>query len=204
MYLYFSWSGILYGLVERTIQDGSVPEVPDQQSPKLNVLIYGFDSLSRNSFIRKLPKSYEYLTNQLKGDVLQGYNIVGDGTPQALIPLLTGFNELELPETRKRMANSKYVDEAFPFVWKEYEREGYLTAFNEDIPSVGTFSYRLNGFKNTPTTHYMRTYYLAIEPEIRNYQQLCVGKQPRHQVMMNYTTQVGFMDIRHIFQLNVL
>lgn len=192
MFALYSWSGIVYGLAERTVPSEQATLEAKQRPPKLNVLIYGFDSLSRNSFIRKLPKSYEYLTNQLKGNVLQGYNIVGDGTPQALIPLLTGFNELELPETRKRMKNSQYVDEAFPFVWKEYEREGYVTAFNEDIPNVGTFSYRLNGFKDTPTTHYLRTYYLAIDPEIRNYKRLCVGKLPRHQVMLNYTAQVGF------------
>jgi hypothetical protein len=45
----------------------------------MNVLMYGFDSLSRNAFIRKLPKAYSYLTNELEADVLKGYNIVGDG-----------------------------------------------------------------------------------------------------------------------------
>lgn len=55
-----------------------------------NVIMFGFDSMSRNAFIRKLPKAYKYLTNELKADVLKGYNIIGDGTPQALIPLLTG------------------------------------------------------------------------------------------------------------------
>lgn len=49
--------------------------------------MFGFDSLSRNAWIRKLPKSYEYMTKHLHADVLQGYNIVGDGTPQALIPV---------------------------------------------------------------------------------------------------------------------
>lgn len=180
----------MYGLSERTVPTEKNQAKTTLEPTKLNVLMYGFDSLSRNSFIRKLPQSYDFLTNDLKGDVLQGYNIVGDGTPQALIPILTGFNELELPETRKRMKNSMYVDEAYPFIWKDYEREGYVTAFNEDIPNVGTFSYRLNGFRAKPTTHYMRTYYLAIDPEIRNYKRLCVGKQARHQVMMNYTTQV--------------
>lgn len=52
-----------------------------------NVIMFGFDSLSRNAFIRKLPKAYRYLTKTLKGNVLQGYNIVGDGTPQAIIPV---------------------------------------------------------------------------------------------------------------------
>lgn len=146
----------------------------------------GFDSLSRNAFIRKLPKSYSYLTNELLADVLLGYNIVGDGTPQALIPILTGFTELELPETRKRKFSSTYVN-SYPMIWKEYEKAGYVTAFNEDQPNIGTFSYRLNGFKKQPTDHYLRTYYQAIEGELRNYKKLCVGSRPRHQVMLDYT-----------------
>jgi hypothetical protein len=81
--------------------------------------------MSRNAFIRKLPKSYEYLTKVLKADVLKGYNIVGDGTPQALIPLLTGYTELELPETRKRKFSSAYVN-TYPFIWKDYQKAGYV------------------------------------------------------------------------------
>lgn len=79
-------------------------KVPDK-GLKLNVLMFGFDSLSRNTFIRKLPKSYRYLKTNLNSLILEGYNIVGDGTPQALIPILTGKIELELPDTRKRMGS---------------------------------------------------------------------------------------------------
>lgn len=60
-----------------------------KESLKLNVLIMGFDSLSRMTFMRKLPKAYKKLQS-LGAIVLEGYNILGDGTPQALIPLLTG------------------------------------------------------------------------------------------------------------------
>lgn len=60
-----------------------------KDSLQLNVLIFGFDSLSRMTFMRKLPKSYKKLKS-LGSIVLQGYNILGDGTPQAIIPLLTG------------------------------------------------------------------------------------------------------------------
>lgn len=60
---------------------------------KLNVLIFGFDSLSRMTFMRKLPKSYSKLKS-LGAIVLKGYNIIGDGTPQALIPILTGTSNI--------------------------------------------------------------------------------------------------------------
>lgn len=108
--------------------------------------MFGFDSISRNSFIRKLPNSYAYFTNVLGGIVLKGYNIIGDGTPQALIPILTGKTELELPDTRKRVFNSKFVN-AYPFVWNDYRDAGYVTGFFEDVAELGTFTYRLNGFK---------------------------------------------------------
>ena len=75
----------------------SDPDILDRVSwehvPKnalqLNVLMFGFDSLSRMMFMRKLPKSYAKLKS-LGAIVLEGYNILGDGTPQAIIPLLTG------------------------------------------------------------------------------------------------------------------
>lgn len=179
------WTGILFGIRE----DRNLLERRSwSKETPLNVLMLGYDSLSRNAFVRKLPKTYKYLTKYLKADVLQGYNIVGDGTPQALIPLLTGFTELELPETRKRMKNSEYVN-IYPMVWSEYEKYGYITSFNEDVPYIGTFSYRLNGFDDQPTDHYMRTYYLALESQLSYYKRLCVGAQPRHKVMLDYTKE---------------
>lgn len=64
-----------------------LPEVGITNEMPFNVIMFGFDSLSRNAWIRKLPKTYAYMTDHLKADILQGYNIVGDGTPQALIPV---------------------------------------------------------------------------------------------------------------------
>lgn len=155
-------------------------------SLKLNVLMFGFDSLSRNTFIRKLPKTYQYLKNDLNTLVLEGYNIIGDGTPQALIPILTGKIELELPETRKRMGQKAQYVNIYPMVWKEYKEMGYITGFMEDVYHIGTFTYRLKGFKEQPTHHYMRTFYLAAEKYFSSYNKFCMGGVPRHTVMLNY------------------
>lgn len=73
------------------------------------------------------------------------YNIVGDGTPQALIPILTGKTELELPDTRKRIPNAQFVD-SYPFIWNDYKSFGYVTAYGEDLADQGIFQYRLKGF----------------------------------------------------------
>ncbi|XP_076238504.1 uncharacterized protein LOC143181785 [Calliopsis andreniformis] len=185
------WHSIMAGVKEN-------PEVKQknrwdnvaENALKLNVLMFGFDSLSRNTFIRKLPKTYQYLKEYLGTLVLKGYNIVGDGTPQALIPILTGKIELELPDTRKRMGlKANYVN-VYPMIWNEYKKNGYITGFMEDVHHIGTFTYRLKGFKEQPTDHYMRTYYLAATPYFRYYNKFCVGSIPRHMVMLNYIKEI--------------
>lgn len=108
-----------------------------------------------------------------------------------MLQLLTGHTELELPETRKRIAESGFVN-SYPLVFYEYGRHGYVSAFNEDVPHIGTFSYRLNGFQEQPTTHYMRTFYLAFQRESNRHKRLCVGDTPRHKVMFDYTQKVIF------------
>ena len=70
----------------------------------------------------KLTKTYKYFTKYLKGFVFNGYNIVGDGTPQALIPIFTGNTELELPKTLKRLAKKKSVD-VYPMVWNDFRKK---------------------------------------------------------------------------------
>nr|XP_031846377.1 uncharacterized protein LOC116432971 [Nomia melanderi] len=157
---------------------------------KLNVLMLGFDSLSRNTFIRKLPKTYQYLKEDLGALVLEGYNIVGDGTPQALIPILTGKIELELPDTRKRMGQKAKFVNVYPMIWNQYKKQGYITGFMEDVHHIGTFTYRLKGFKEQPTDHYMRTYYLAATPYFRYFNKFCIGSIPLHMVMLNYMKEI--------------
>lgn len=67
---------------------GIVPKTDFQARP--NILMFGLDSLSHLSFQRKLPKTYKYLQDDLGAVILDGYNIVGDATTAALIPILTG------------------------------------------------------------------------------------------------------------------
>ena len=101
-------------------------------------MFIGLDSVSRIKWLKQLPKSTEYLLNTLKSSVLSGYNIFGDGTPAALIPILTGKHESELPSTLKTDSKGLNVDVAYPFIWKTMEDKlNYSTLFNEDWPNTG-------------------------------------------------------------------
>ncbi|XP_045168547.2 uncharacterized protein LOC123531552 [Mercenaria mercenaria] len=131
------------------------------RSENFNVLMLGLDSVSRHMYMRLLPKTHKYFTEVLGGSLLEGYNIVGDGTTQALMPLLTGKRETEIPETRRGKAGARYVDELLEFIWKRYEKKGYVTQWAEDTPESSAFNLRLLGFKTQPVIHYMRPFYLA-------------------------------------------
>ena len=156
-----------------------------QKSMGMNVLMFGFDSVSRMTWMRNLPKSHSYFTNELGGYVLNGYNIVGDGTPQALLPILTGKTEAELPEARRGKPGSATVD-GHPWIWKDFKKAGYVTQYGEDGAAFGTFQYRMLGFKNQPVDHYMRPFYLLAEKLYYLNMKYCLGSMPRHLNMMNW------------------
>ena len=160
-----------------------------QGSLDLNVLMIGFDSVSRMTWMRNLPKTYDYLVKVLGTVVLEGYNIVGDGTPQALLPMLTGKTELELPEARRSKTDAKPVN-GHPWIWKDFKNLGYVTQFAEDLCNLGTFTYRMVGFKEPPVDHYMRTYFLEAEKLGYRSKPLCTGSLSRHMIFLNYGRDV--------------
>jgi membrane-anchored protein YejM (alkaline phosphatase superfamily) len=44
----------------------------------------------------------------------------------------------------------------------------------------------------------MRPYYLALDPDLGYHKRLCFGSQPRHKLMMDYTTQF----VNHYAEMN--
>ena len=69
-----------------------ISELPPQHrsSERMNIFIFALDSMSHLTYQRKLPKTYAYLKNRLGAIILNSYNIVGDATTAAIIPLTTG------------------------------------------------------------------------------------------------------------------
>lgn len=68
------WSSTLTGIrIDKDVWSRTSWSKLPESATKYNVLMFGFDSMSRNSFIRKLPKSYEYLTKELHTLVLKGW-----------------------------------------------------------------------------------------------------------------------------------
>lgn len=98
--------------------------VKNEQCKPLNILLLSYDSLSRVSWFKRLPKTTEYIINKMNFTILYGQNILGDGTPACMIPLLTGKLESELPSTLKSDPNGQYVDQVYPFIWHDLHKKG--------------------------------------------------------------------------------
>lgn len=167
-----------------------------------NVLFFGIDSLSRLNAIRKLPKTYKYLTETLGGFAFKGYTKVGENTFPNLIPLLTGKYTHELHKTPE--GNSFF--DGYPLLWKNFSKCQYVTMFSEDAPIISLFNYLDKGFLKQPTDHYMRPFWLSFESvhpvktmlgpvwlalenkkvRLGKVSNLCHGGSPKHMLVVNY------------------
>jgi hypothetical protein len=73
---------------------------------------------------------------------------------------MTGTPIEQLPESRMRVNNTDYVDR-WHTIWKNATENGYVTLWAEDSPGIGAFTLRLKGYKNQPTDHYFRPFWLG-------------------------------------------
>ena len=149
----------------------------------LNVVMIGFDSVSAASFLRKMPKSLDFLKTSLKTYFISGQTVIGDATTPALTAMLTGSYETDLPEGRQGFDGSEPIDK-WPWLMKLYKEHGYITMMAEDDPSMGAFNLRLRGFEKAPADHYARPFWLALEEnDERDEKGIC----SRSTFMVNYT-----------------
>ncbi|XP_068217921.1 uncharacterized protein [Palaemon carinicauda] len=130
---------------------------------KLNIIIMGTDSVSRGNLRRHMPKTFDYLKNELHAIDLQGFNKIGDNTNPNFVAMLVGLTHDDLNELNKpkRWSEDKFDD--YPFIWKNFSENGYVTIYSEDSPNLGTFTYQKFGFVQEPTDYYTRPYFIASD-----------------------------------------
>nr|XP_022339282.1 uncharacterized protein LOC111134497 isoform X3 [Crassostrea virginica]XP_022339283.1 uncharacterized protein LOC111134497 isoform X3 [Crassostrea virginica]XP_022339284.1 uncharacterized protein LOC111134497 isoform X3 [Crassostrea virginica] len=183
----------------------------------LNVYIVGMDSLSRLAAERTIPITLRYIEQDLGGYIMKGYTKVGVNTFPNLVSLLTG----KVSYSNELPPHVEHLD-PYPFIWKNFSNSGYATMFSEDLPDMGTFTY-WKGFKDPPTMHYMRPFYVALDTfglpntkraflalennniNLGRYSALCVKNTPKHHFYMNYYKQfIEFYGNKRKFALGWL
>jgi hypothetical protein len=133
---------------------------------KMSVLILTLDSVSKNQLERIMPSTFKYLTSQPKETVFfENLNTIGVNTYPNIVPLLTGMlinppEELNLTRDYHFYRNIETYHDFYPFIWREYEKAGYLTLYQEELPFYGTFNYLKNGFRYKPTAFFGHSLWL--------------------------------------------
>ena len=191
------YDSIHHGIKRRDDVINKKIQVKEKGFKGLNVVIWGTDSMSSLMFQRLLPKVHEYFTKTLGGILLESYNIIGDGTAQAWIPILTGKTQFEQPDVQKGVPDASFCD-IYPLIWKEFERRGYITSFAEDDPNFAMFHYKLKGFKEQPTHHYMRPFYIEAAKYIapvylpfdNRPSKYCLGSRPLPRLMLDWIKEL--------------
>lgn len=176
---------------------GATPSSSERQgrvegAEKLSVIFIGTDAASRLNMLRFLPKTYEYLTQELGALDLLGFNKVGHNTFPNLVAHLGGYFSEEVDKTC--ITKSRHHDDCH-WVWKDFKRNGYVTAYMEDAPGMGTFHYLRPGFISQPTDFYSRPFFLASEKEIGQGRR-CQGSELSLKVIQDYSLEFSrtFLD----------
>ena len=135
------------------LDDGNIYKDCDLKKPKklkdkMNVLIIVFDSVSFNQFKRIFPLTFKYLQDLKDNMIFENYNAVAENSYPNFLSFLTGLHETENPELNLSIENILEYDEfedLNPLIWKDYEKEDYLTLYSEDYASIGLFNYAHKG-----------------------------------------------------------
>lgn len=95
----------------------------------------GIDSMSLSNMIRQMPKSLEYLKNDMEGIIFEGHSKVGDNTWINMVAMLTGKLVQSTKQFKTELDDSTYdrfFDDWAHYVWKNFSAAGYRTFFAED------------------------------------------------------------------------
>lgn len=147
-----------------------------------SVFIIGLDSTGRINFRRAMPKAVEFLKKNNFYD-FKGFNKIGDNTYPNLMAMLAG---LDVKNTNCDPFVVGGLDQCY-FVWNDYKKFGYATAYTEDFKQVSTFNYMKKGFKDPPVDYYGKTGTSALKEN-----GICAGD--RQIVEYVYTHGVDFAD----------
>jgi hypothetical protein len=163
----------------------------------MNIVLLSYDSLSRVSWFKRLPKTTRFILEEKGFKIMYGQSILGDGTRACMIPLLTGKLRNELPSALQSDPNGQFVDQAYPFIWNDLHKLGYMSYHMEDWPQISAFTYKLKGMSNRTAYHYLRAYQMSLWKRVSpayfaKTDDFCIGTIKRHKKTLNLINE--FID----------
>lgn len=158
----------------------------ETENKKLNVLVIGLDTVSRQNFHRQMPSTLAYLLNELEGIEFYGYNKVGNNTFPNLMPAFAGLSEDEILKSGC-IERNKYDN--CHFIFDQFNKSGYITALGEDAAFTGMFNYIRDGFFQQPVHHMWNTFDYEAESRIGHggpYSNMCLFSRLTVEYLVEY------------------
>ncbi|CAG7730164.1 unnamed protein product, partial [Allacma fusca] len=154
-----------------------------------SVLIISQDSSSHMNFLRTMPRVHDFLINTLDAIEFHGFNSLGPTTFWSFDPLVTGLDLLEF--NNRCYGNGSYKDSC-PFIWKEFEKSGYRTVFDEDqAASSSLFKYvGAHPFLRQPFHYDFRVVSRKLET-MQKSSQFCFGSRLSFSVLLENMLRVA-------------
>lgn len=167
----------------------SEKRIVDNTRNNINVLMIGYESISRNLFIRSCPKLRKRLT-ELGAIELKVYTKVGENTFPNMLALFSGKTLQDLKDLGWNA--TQHLDQ-FKFLWDEFHENGYRTAWAEDAAIGGLFNL-YKGFEKEQTDYYYRPFAIAYAANKRVWTKShCIGN--RHEVSMTLQYLSDFIQL---------
>lgn len=88
-----------------------------------------------------------------------------DNTCPNFLAILTGLSTKQIRNDCFPKNNGTF-DET-PFIWKDYAKNGFITAYSEVEQWIETFNYHKRGFNKPPTDYCLRPFMLAAENNMK-------------------------------------
>ena len=171
----------------------------------LNVLVVGIDSMSRLNFARHMPKTRDYILNNLRGIEFRGYSKIDDKKFPNMAALLAGNFREQLPWAK----NTKGTFDSTTFLWNLFSQKGYRTVMAEDWANSATFNGLLAGFNNQPTDYYLRPFSQAMDDpalsRLWNNSHYCFVNRAEAKIVLDYLIDfVNFFRFKPYFGFTYL
>lgn len=150
---------LIYENIHLKIPSYAVPARKVDITEKPNVFILVIESLGHLSYQRFMPKLEAIIDKIGNFHTFNAVNRVGENSLPNSAALIAG--ESISDQMAASQANTKW-DNKLPFIWSEFKENNYLTAFLEDNPMLGIFSFYNRSFHNQPTDFYPVQFWLHI------------------------------------------
>ncbi|KAG7306986.1 hypothetical protein JYU34_007109 [Plutella xylostella] len=163
---------VIYDDIYMLVKKANASSMPGRGKKKWNVLVLGMDTMSRARLRDALPRAAARLRAWLD---YRAYHKVGYNTYPNLMAFLTGVNQSDI---YKKATRSK-------FIWDEFAKFGYSTAYGEDDLACPDTFYNYGGFPAPPARHYMRPLFVAGEAR-RGALLACTRRRPSAEHLLDY------------------